>query len=128
MCVCVALASCCSPVMSCLAFCRYAVLRARWNLDDGDQLYENPHDASFDWVYDERLHRRLRRYDKACRPFVKSLFLPLASIFLLLAMLDQTLFALWGAHQMTLPKCTDCDMMMDITNAGPDAYLSLIHI
>ena len=86
----------------------YAVLVVRWSLDDGNQLYENPHDASFEWVYDERLHRRLREYDTACRPFVKVLFLPLAFVFLLLAMVDQTLFALWGAHQMTLPPCEEC--------------------
>lgn len=102
----------------------YAVLVVRWALDDGDQLYENPHDASFEWVYDERLHRRLRRYDKACRPFVKAVFLPLSFVFLLLAMLDQTLFALWGAHQMTLPSCESCNYMMDLVAAGPEAYYS----
>ena len=100
----------------------YAVLVVRWSLGDGDQLYENPHDAEFEWKYDERLHRRLREYDTTCRPYVKTVFLPLAFIFLLLAMLDQTLFALWGAHQMTLPPCEDCEFMLEIVEAGPAAF------
>ena len=62
--------------------------------------YENPHDAEFKWVYDERLRRRVREYTTWWRPIVKAVFLPLAFFFVIMAMVDQTLFAMWGAHQV----------------------------
>eukprot|EP00750_Incisomonas_marina_P009232 INCI15858.3.p1 GENE.INCI15858.3~~INCI15858.3.p1 ORF type:complete len:1508 (+),score=201.45 INCI15858.3:610-4524(+) len=101
---------------------QYAVLVVRWNLGDTDQLYENPHDPEYEWVYDARLRRKVREYQTTCRPFVKSIFLPLAGFFIILAMLDQTLFAVWGSHQMTLPPCEDCHQMLQMVNLGPESF------